>query len=185
MNDDYTFLTNRRRFVQGTGSLVALGSVPAYLTANEDELQDFLGGIQQGVVLYRKQVSHAVDFAGVLARAGLTAVALSDDPVRQWRDGLGDIAGGQGVPITGLTNWADYLVLSGLAAEQRKHVVLEMQHPVTQPGSENWPTNLATGLLQFPFQANRKFIAQLVAEIMAGQPGVRPGETSLFSWIIV
>lgn len=188
MNDDYSFLTNRRRFVKGTGSLVALGSLPAYLTANVEELRDSLGGIQQGVVLYREQSNHAVDFAGVLARAGLTAVAMSDDLVRQWRDGLGHIAGGQGVPVTGLTNWADYRVISGLVAEEsairRKHVLLEMQHAVAQSGNEDWAKQLATGYLQLPIAADRENIQGLLRGILAGQPVIKPGTPSLFSWLI-
>ncbi len=45
---------------------------------------------------------------------GQRLVALTGDPVRQWRASLADAAG----PIGGITKWSDYLILRGLAAEQ-------------------------------------------------------------------
>ena len=57
MNDEYSFLkgTGRRRFIKGGGSLVALGSLPAYLTAKPERLVQPLAELQQrrGMVLYR------------------------------------------------------------------------------------------------------------------------------------
>ena len=49
MNDEYTFPegTGRRRFIKGTGSLVALGSLPGYLTANTEMLASTFGDLQQ------------------------------------------------------------------------------------------------------------------------------------------
>jgi hypothetical protein len=45
---------------------------------------------------------------------GQRLVALTGDPVRLWRDKLGDTTG----PIGGITTWSDYVILRGLAAEQ-------------------------------------------------------------------
>jgi hypothetical protein len=45
---------------------------------------------------------------------GQQLIALRGDPVRLWRDRLATAAG----PIGGITTWADYVILRGLAAER-------------------------------------------------------------------
>lgn len=186
MNDDYSFLKERRAFIKRSSGLVALGSMPAYLTANTENLQSGIEGIQQheGIVLYSEKEMHSVAFADTMAKAGLETVALTDDLVRQWRDGLGNKISQSGAPVIGLSNWPDYLVLSGLAAEARLHVMMEMQHPVEQPGKDNWSARLAVGFLHLPQQAGREKAATLVKEFLADQKQLSPGEKSLFSWII-
>lgn len=49
---------------------------------------------------------------------GYRLIALTGDPVRLWRDTLTDAPG----PIGGVTRWSDYILLRGLAAEQRLRV---------------------------------------------------------------
>ena len=58
--------------------------------------------------------------ARAIARAarGHRLIALTGDPVRFWRDTLTDATG----PIGGITRWSDYIILRGLAAEQRLRV---------------------------------------------------------------
>ena len=185
MNDDYTFYTNRRRFLKGTGSMVALGSLPAYLTANADDLQASLGELHKhgGIVLYREDEIHSVAFADTLAKAGLESVALTDDLVRQWRDGMGAKAGRAGVPVLGLTSWPDYLLISGMAAEQRKHVQLHMQHAITRPGKPNWSASLALGFMHLPVTADRQTIQSMAATHLADDV-IKPNTPTLFSWLI-
>jgi hypothetical protein len=185
MNDDYTFMKDRRRFMKNTGSLAALGSLPAYLTANPAELKSPLNELQQhqGIVLYREALTHSVAFADTLANAGLKAVALSDDLVRQWRGGLGEELSVAGKPVLGLTNWTDYFVISGLAAEQRKHVLLEMQHMEEQPGTANWSANLAAAFLHLPVNADQGSIQALMQDTLSGQT-IKTGNKTLFSWLI-
>jgi hypothetical protein len=60
---------------------------------------------------------------------GQRLVALTGDPVRLWRDSLADAAG----PIGGITNWSDYVILRGLAAEQGLRVRSE-EH-IAVPGN--------------------------------------------------
>lgn len=182
MNDDYTFFTRRRIFLGGTGTLVALGSLPAFLSAEPEALHDGLAGLKQqaAIVLYREGDNHSVAFAQALAQAGLQALALTDDPVRLWRDCL---AAYSGRPLLGLTHWPDYLVLSGLAAEQRRRVLLEMQHNTVQPGNDRWPAQLASAFLQLPVTTDRQAISELVAGYLQDNP-VDVRKPSLFSWLI-
>lgn len=184
MNDDFSFLT-RRRFVKSSSSLVALGTLPVCLTTNAEELSASLGGLQQqhGVVLYRHSQSHALAFATTLSQAGFRTIALQDDPVRQWRDGLGTLAAQSEGPLLGLSNWADYLLVRGLAAEQRKHVMLEVQHSINQPGNVNWPVDVAEGYLRLTPAMDNRSLAKLLQKPVT-QNAVTPGTPTLFSWLV-
>lgn len=188
MNDEYSFLkgTGRRRFIKGGGSLVALGSLPAYLTAKPEMLVQPLAELQQrrGIVLYRDNDLHSRSFAENLSATGIHAVALTDDPVRQWRKSLSQMAAEKGMPVMGLSNWADYLMISGLAAEQRKHVMLELQHAVYQPQAEkeSWSCELALEYLQLPEITDKDLMQTHFSKLLDRK--LRPGTQSLFSWFI-
>ncbi len=186
MNDEYSFPEGsaRRRFIKGTGSLVALGSLPGYLTANTQMLASTFGDLQQrqGIVLYRDNDIHSRTFADTLFAAGFHPVALTDDPVRQWRNSLEQMSGDNSMPLMGLTNWADYLIISGLAAEQRRHVMLELQHAVYQPEKKNWPGELAVEYLQVPETADKELLQAHFSKTLT-RP-LSPGTRSLFSWLI-
>ena len=183
MNDDYSFFSDRRRLLQGTGSLVALGSLPVYLTANAGELQSTLDGLQHrdGVVVFRDDEPHSAAFATTLALAGWQHRPLGDDPVRQWRDAIGNEAGRAGVSLMGLTSWPDYLLLSDLAREQRKQVQLVMQHVVAQPGRENWSATLAMDYLQLQGETTA---IEALADRHLGNQSIKPNTPTLFSWLI-
>lgn len=56
---------------------------------------------------------------------GQRLVALGGDPVRQWRDALGQHRG----PVGGLTRWSDYLILRGLAEERGLRLTREERVP--------------------------------------------------------
>ena len=188
MNDEYSFLkgTGRRRFIKGGGSLVALGSLPVYLTAKPERLVQPLAELQQrrGIVLYRDNDLHSRSFAETLSATGIHAVALTDDPVRQWRKSLSQMAAEKGMPVMGLSNWADYLMISGLAAEQRKHVMLELQHAVYQPQAEkeSWSCELALEYLQLPKITDKDLMQTHFSKLLDKK--LRPGTQSLFSWFI-
>lgn len=185
MNDDYTFFSKRRRVIQGAGTLVALGTLPAYLTANAADLQATLDDLHHrgGLVLYRSEDPHASAFAVTLAGAQLQTVALTDDVVRQWRDGLGGAAGASGVPILGLSSWPDYLLVSGMALDVRKRVQLEMQHVVDQPGRENWAASLALDYLKLTAEGGTVAVRDLAGKYLTGQRP-KPNMRTLFSWLI-
>jgi len=194
MNDDYSFYTgprriNRRGFIRDTGSLVALGSLPAYLNASTAAVSAGIDGLLQdgGIVLYRQEDAHSVAFASMLANANINAVALGDDPVRQWRDGLDKKSGATGirakVPLIGLTSWPDYLLISGMASEQRQHVLLHMQHHVSSTMQETWAAKLAGDYLQLPTGADRPVLSAFADRHTQNQ-AVKPGERTLFSWLI-
>lgn len=183
MNDDYSFFGDRRRLLQGTGSLVALGTLPVYLTANAVEFQSTLDGLQRrdGLVVFRDDEPHAAAFADILDKAGLQLRLLGDDPVRQWRDGLGSEAGRAGLPVLGLTSWPDYLLLSDMAREHRKRVQLVMQHVAEQPCSNNWSAGLAIDYLQL--QGGTDAIEILAKKHLAGRQ-CQTNSRTLFSWLI-
>jgi hypothetical protein len=192
MNDEYTFPSaqsftkkSRRRFIKGTGTLVALGSLPAYLSADTDALQSSLGALKQrqGIVLYRENDLHSLSFAETLSQSGMQPIALSNDLVRQWRDGLGELVMKSSQAIIGLGNWSDYFVIRGLAAEQRQHVMLELQHPVEQPGRENWAATLAIDYLQLPETTDKKSLQAHFAKTV-GNNKIKIGTRSVFSWLI-
>ena len=185
MNDEYTFPSGRRGFIKGTGTLVALGSLPGYLTANTESLQATLGDLKQrqGIVLYKKSDLHSLAFADTLSQAGIKPVAMSDDLVRQWRDGLGELVRQSAQPIMGLGNWSDYFVIRGLAAEQRKHVVLELQHAVEGPGKENWAASLALDYLHMPQTAEQNILQNYFEKTVTNKK-IKSGSRSVFSWLI-
>ncbi len=186
MNDEYSFLkgTGRRRFIKGSGSLVALGSLPGYLTANTVIPGSSFAGLQkrQGIVLYRDNDIHSRTFADTLSASGFHSEVLTDDPVRQWRKSLNDMVVKEGMSIMGLTNWADYLVISGLAAEQRRHVLLELQHAVNQPEKQNWSSGLALEFLQLQEIVDKELLQAQFRKML--DTALRPGTQSLFSWLI-
>lgn len=185
MNDDYSFYSSRRRFIRRTGSLVALGSLPAYLHADTTAFNAGVNSMlrQQGLVLFREEDAHSAAFAATMAEAGLETVALSDDLVRQWRDSLGDLVGRQSMTVIGLTNWADYLLINELSREQRKHVMLEIQHQMAKSSAINGAATLAAGYLHLPFTADRETLADFAREVV-GNPPLQAGQRTLFSWLI-
>ena len=184
MNDEYSFPSARREFIKGTGTLVALGSLPGYLTANTELLKTTLSGMQQrqALVIYREEEINSLAFADTLSRAGIKAVALSDDPVRQWRNSLSQLMGNKGLPLMGLSNWPDYLMISGLAAEHRKHVILEIQHVSEQPEKKNWSAELALDYLHLPASLDKESVQRHFSETPTTK--INPGTRTLFSWLI-
>ncbi len=57
-----------------------------------------------------------------LAGNGAQVIALTDDPVRMWRGEIGELLKHPDTRLFGVTLWADYLIVRGLAAESRRHV---------------------------------------------------------------
>jgi hypothetical protein len=185
MNDDYSFFQRRRKFMKGTGSMVALGSLPAYLSADGNDLSGMVEHSQAGIVLFRIDDMHSLNFAEIMGEAGYQKVALTDDPVRLWRDQLGAAVSQNSGPLVGLTGWADYLMVNGLAAEERRRALLEMQHPVNQHGHPQWASELAAEFLQLPTQSDKSKVKVAMKNMLSRQHAITPGELTLFSWMII
>jgi hypothetical protein len=63
-------------------------------------------------------------------------IALTEDPVRLWRSDAGELLRRPETRLLGVTGWADYLMVRGLAAESRRHVRSEQHDP--ESGTFTW-----------------------------------------------
>ena len=156
---------SRRHFLLGTGSAVALSSLPLSISART-RLQQHSGS--KGLVVYREALEYGRNFASVMVAAGMDAVALGGDPVQQWRRQLAEIVASSPVPVYGLTDWSDYQLLRGLCAELRRHPASETAHRGSLAGSADWAGQLALDLL------DGKAVA----------PRTAAGQHTLFTWVI-
>lgn len=133
------------------------------------------------LVLYRADQADSAGFAQTLAEAGCATRALAADVVRQWRDGLGAEAAVPGRLLLGLGSWDDQLLLQGLAAEQRRHPLLLLQHP-PQTRTGTWATGHAQELLQ-ALQSGSP-ARQAALESLARRHALQPAAPARFSWVI-
>jgi hypothetical protein len=134
------------------------------------------------LVLYREGISESAAFASAWAAAGFATQALAADVVRQWRDGLGRQSGEQQRLLVGLGNWDDQVLLQGLAAEQRRHPLLVMQHPL-KAQQLNWAVAHAREL-QILLQQASLSEQEHALQTLAQRSTLQPGTPSLFSWIL-
>lgn len=127
-------MPDRRQFMISI-TTAAAGSLPLVHSA--------LAGLrstdsQDAVVVYRPGTQASHDFAMALQKTGVTAIALADDPVRQWRDTLQRRLEARPGPLYGMTDWADYQLMRGMGAELRRHVRHESVHNDTQQTLYTW-----------------------------------------------
>lgn len=197
--------TSRRQFIAGSSSLLAMSCFSGYLNAAQlDTLksQFSASNIQSGIAIYKGGDKYSQAFASVFADNGMSMVELGIDPVRQWRDGLAEALASSQQPIIGLTNWSDYQLMRGLAAELRRHPAFEVQHKLHRGIETNWASTYAQDLLTISKTESLMDIQQALAARSAhitntGQTDystyTASGKTaglsqlsgkSLFSWII-
>lgn len=72
--------------------------------------------------------------AAVIARleaTGARFIALTGDPVRQWRGAQRELLAHRETRLFGVTRWPDFLIVRGLAAESRRRVRHESLDPAT------------------------------------------------------
>lgn len=156
-------IPDRRRFLLGSSSALAIGSLPvgAALAANRTRSAT-------GLVLYREANEASRYFAAAMSRAGMGAIALTDDLVRQWRSELNQILRDNPLPLYGLTDWSDYQLLRGLAVELRRFPQQELRLTVPVSGQPDWAVNQALATLD-----------DAVAEPKSTTDG-----QALFNWVI-
>jgi hypothetical protein len=125
----------RRQFLAGgaaaSGMAVAAGSAAAGNVASTLDAAS-----RASVVLHDRRITMDAAIAQRLAGNGVQVIALTDDPVRLWRSEVGALLQQPGTRLFGVTLWADYLIVRGLAAESRRHVRHERHDP--EAGSFTW-----------------------------------------------
>ena len=181
----------RRNLIKAGSSVLAFSSVSAIAPLNADTLWQTLQGLVSGkaMVLYRDTDRQARQFAAVFAAAGLPVLALALDPVRQWRDGLGQQIRDQGLMVVGMGNWADYCVVRGLAAEQRCLPLLEMQHSLAQENPD-WALQHGKELLDACVcdRDSLRVVLQTIATTQADNSSLngnfKGSAPSVFSWVM-
>ena len=77
------------------------------------------------IIMYRKGLSLSELFAESCQQLGMITMAIEDDLVRQWRDGLFEQITENKLGVLGLSNWSDFLMFRGLAREDRLNLVEE------------------------------------------------------------
>jgi hypothetical protein len=165
---------SRREFLAGTAVALASAAVPLpVLAANTRKLAG-----RPALVLYQAHDPHATAFADELAAAGLSTLAMTDDVVRQWRDGLGRLVTEENFVLLGLSNWSDYLVVRGLAAEHRRFPMLERQQ--RKMAGTAWARRQARDLLAL---ADANDLQEALLALKSGTEA-RTTAPSLFSWVV-
>ena len=167
MIDDILSL-QRRGFLQQTAGVMALAAVTAGSEAAVFPARPKV------LALYQQHDATSVAFAAALQQHGIAVQALGTDVVRFWRQQLRDQVVREQVRLVGLTAFADFFVLKGLAAEERIFPVFAARPPQTQ-------TNSAEGLQQ-QVQAVLATLDQsafTTATAISASP-----EPAMFSWII-
>ena len=110
----------RRQFVTGAamaGTLAAAATVHGSTGVSTTEAAS-----QASVVLHDRRIGIDPALRARLVEGGARFVALTDDPVRQWRSEIAALLAQRGTRVFGITQWSDYLLVRGLAAETRRHV---------------------------------------------------------------
>jgi hypothetical protein len=165
---------SRREFLAGTALALTSAAVPLpVLAANTRKLAG-----RPALVMYQPHDAHATAFADELAAAGFSTLALTDDPVRQWRDGLGRLVCDENFVLLGLSNWSDYSIVRGLAAEHRRFPLVERQQ--RKMAGTAWARQQARDLLALADAADLPVAARTLQD-SSKISGLAP---SLFSWII-
>jgi hypothetical protein len=131
MNKPLDTNTSRRRFLTGVGGVVGAATAtvsPAVVQA----ANEFAAAASASVVLHDPRIALPQDLAARLAANGARIIALTDDPVRMWRTEVGALLRRPDTRLFGVTRWADYLIVRGLAAESRRYTRHEQHHAETE-----------------------------------------------------
>jgi len=131
MSEPHQSKTSRRRFLTGVGGVA--GVVGANVAPAAVQVADQLAAATSAsVVLHDPRIALPDDVARRLAENGARIITLDADPVRLWRTEVGELLRRPDTRLFGVTRWADYLIVRGLAAESRRHARHEQHHPETE-----------------------------------------------------
>lgn len=126
----------RRQFLASSaagGTLAASGIAVAWGRA---PMATLAAASRASVVLHDQRIALDPAVARRLRANGAQVVSLTEDPVRLWRSEVGAVLRQPGTRLFGVTRWADYLIVRGLAAESRRHVRHERHEP--ECGTFTW-----------------------------------------------
>lgn len=122
--------SDRRQFLKTAGGVIgSAGAVGAPAVAHT--LDAVAASAAASVVLHDPRIPLPPDVAGRLGANGARIIAIDGDPVRLWRTQVGELLQRPDTRLFGITRWADYLIVRGLAAESRRHPRHEQHHPAT------------------------------------------------------
>lgn len=113
--------TTRRQFVAGA----TLGSGLAALALQANAQTTAPGQPRPTVVLHDRRIQIEPALRARLIAEGARFVELEEDPVRQWRSESSALLADPATRLLGVTTWPQLLMVRGLAAESRRHVLQE------------------------------------------------------------
>ena len=125
---------NRRRVVAGGVWAAAAATASGTALAGSANLPELAGGVT--VILQAERFELAAAVQQRLLSNGAQIITLTDDPVRMWRSEGGQLLARRDTRLLGVTRWPDFLLVSGLAAESRRHVRYQRLDEVT--GALTW-----------------------------------------------
>ena len=166
---------SRRDFLAGSTAAVTAASMPLPASAASG-FRHFAG--RPLLVLYQAHDPHASAFAAEFSAAGYATLALTDDPVRQWRDGLSRLVRDEHLLLIGLSNWSDYSMLSGLAAEERRFPLFHRRQAKRRGNA--WAREYARTMLAVAGADD----AEEALRDMGRMPEPPAAAPSLFSWAL-
>lgn len=141
-------MSSRRDFLIGSSTLMAIGSVSGVATrAHAAGVGSQDAAVRTGIVITRSDDVIADNFSAAMQYRGLHAVTLQGDPVRQWQARVVPLLEQGGHMLYGLTDWSDFQLLRGLAAELRLRVRQDMVHERSSLENEAGVVSLASALL--------------------------------------
>ncbi len=109
---------NRRQLLVGSACTLAAALTAGTALAAEEGAA-FTDSAS--LVLHDPHIPLAAGLEQRLRMNGARIIALAGDPVRMWRNELGELLAPR-ARLLGVTRWPDFLVIRGLAAESRRHV---------------------------------------------------------------
>jgi hypothetical protein len=128
---------SRRQFLQGgvaltgAGALVAADAARASVSASASASAALLAASKASLVLHDPRLAIDAQVASRLQASGARFIALTDDPVRQWRGAQRELLAHRDTRLFGITRWPDFLIVRGLAAETRRLVRHEGLDPAS------------------------------------------------------
>lgn len=120
--------TGRRGFLQGTVALTGAAVATSGPARAAGSLEIAASAT---AVLHDPKLTLDAGVRTRLESSGARFIALTSDPVRQWRGPLAGLLAHPGTRLYGVTRWPDFLIIRGLAAETRRRVRHESFDPAT------------------------------------------------------
>lgn len=109
----------RRAVLAGAGGVLAGGSIVSQASMQETEVA---AEAVTTVILQHRRLTLPADVQRRLAGNGARVIPLEEDPVRMWRGEHAPLLDRRDTRLLGVTPWAEFLMVRGLAAESGRRV---------------------------------------------------------------